>query len=126
MNNVFTGGDIKKLAKQKGMKHVVVRFNGMFQTLEISNDVIVTSMEINTGIDHDKVSFVDLYCLTSPSNFQFFVESLKPSDSVTFSYRKNGCYGFRNKGCDVVEVLARVVRGNRVFEVVLFNEYKVG
>jgi len=125
MKTVFSGTDIKKLAKTKGMKHAVIRFNGMYQTLEISDDTLVMSTEIHTGIDNDRVSFVDLYCMTSPSNFQFFVESLKARDSVTFDHRRNGCEGFRNKGCDVIEITARIVRGNHVFEVVLFTEYKI-
>lgn len=116
MNKHFSGKEFKRLASHKLLDSFIVRFNHQFQSIEF---IMRDRMDDSKGdekitkeimFDFGKQEGCFLYSFAGHHNttFQFFAQSLKPTDEVTFHVRSNGSELTKEKGMYVYELRARV------------------
>jgi len=112
----FTGKQIAELNKMKDWDSVVIRLSGKWQTIEFNGKGATgrrTVQEASVGFDCGTGDFALMYAHQNDTTWQYFVQGLKPTDTVRFVTRENGSELTRERGLKVTELRALIDRYQR-------------
>lgn len=131
IDRYFTGAELKALCKNKKLKDVVIRCDGINLSIEVSNNDEAARIS-RPMMDSKKpvFCFIDMYGNSSNTGaWTFFIDSLKPSDLISFYSVRNSTADWEKKYSQRWDILfasveRKTARGRKAWHVPVINEFK--